>query len=96
MLLDSKPHDLSSIFRTHMIERSGCYYLLSDLHTCTHQTHKLFLKLILIKSHLPPNKTFWFSLCVCVDVCVCVVCCVHLRLCLCVNMQRPEQLCLIL
>lgn len=49
-----------------MIERSGCYHLLSDLHTCAHQTHKLFLKLILIKSHLPPNKPFCSH---CVSVC---------------------------
>lgn len=91
MALDNKSHDLSSIFRTHMIERSDSYYLLSDLHKGTHQTHKLFLKLILIKSHLPPNKTFCSH---CVSLCV--VCCVHLRLCLCVYMQRPEQLCFIL
>lgn len=91
MALDNKSHDLSSIFRTHMTERSDSYYLLSDLHKCTHQTHKLFLKLILIKSHLPPNKTFCSH---CVSLCV--VCGVHLRLCLCVNMQRPEQLCFIL
>lgn len=45
MALDNKPHDLSSIFRTLMIERSDSYYLLSDLHKGTHQTHKLFFNI---------------------------------------------------